>query len=674
MRDIWDFSTGQDRSVDELRNRARHLHGATIKQSKRIQPHLVLACICALPPAWRALMVNDRPPQHGDLYAERGACLNELYEVYNMGQVWFAVVQGSEAVRWQKWSPLDYVTTVTPKVKVRKGAGIAGEASPIHPPTTSKCTLYTDGGCVKNSEVNNALQLAGAGCAVLNGCRETATRARVGIYCPVFTDPGNPYFLGATRGTNNTGELQGVAEALLWLRDYDQTTDDAEIYVDSKYAPGVTEARWGFSTNHALIHCTQSILVQVRAVRNVAFFWVAGHSGDKFNDIADDLATAGQDLDYDTRNGCCEGRFGPNAPRTLLEYDPRTGGNHALTPDPLQYNTVTLRCVPSDEEPAMAMLHRVTRTDDGTPRGFSLSEYAKQTERVTWPAGRGRAHFNVRTVRNTLAAARRGNCGVMHIHAARVVQACPSTLEVRWKSMWREGWSSPWPTRVQDMWWKMASGGLYVAHQRRKYPDPTGAFCRVCVTYEDKVVLDTEQHLYYECPCQRPLWKWVRDGLRQLGFHTAHGAAFMLYGLQTLHRLEHLTDDMRPHEIRVAQYLRAAAIEAFFTSRSGTMTPEATGVHPAVGPSRARALLRGYVSVDWYAATRAHKKHTHLVHKPDGKARGDRPTSIDIFAKTWRPFARVLARRELDWIGVCLAPTEGAGGPQYTGGYAPDGV
>ena len=75
-------------------------------------------------------MVNDRPPQHGDLYAERGACLNELYEVYNMGQVWFAVVQGSEAVRWQKWSPLDYVTTVTPKVKVRKGAGIAGEAAP----------------------------------------------------------------------------------------------------------------------------------------------------------------------------------------------------------------------------------------------------------------------------------------------------------------------------------------------------------------------------------------------------------------------------------------------------------------------------------------------------------------------------------------------------------------
>ena len=94
-------------------------------------------------------------------------------------------------------------------------------------------------------------QLAGAGCVVLNGSRDQATGVATAIYCPVHTDPACAHFLGATRGTNNTGELQGVAEALLWLRDHNASTDDAKIWVDSKYAPAVVEARWGYASNIA---------------------------------------------------------------------------------------------------------------------------------------------------------------------------------------------------------------------------------------------------------------------------------------------------------------------------------------------------------------------------------------------------------------------------------------
>ena len=78
---------------------------------------------------------------------------------------------------------------------------------------------------------------------MLNGSRERATGSLASIYCPVVTDPSHPDFLGAVRGTNNTAELVGVADGLLWLRDHDNSCADAYIYVDSKYAPAVIEAR-----------------------------------------------------------------------------------------------------------------------------------------------------------------------------------------------------------------------------------------------------------------------------------------------------------------------------------------------------------------------------------------------------------------------------------------------
>ena len=651
VRDIWDFDSGSDRSLAQLRARAR-AHGATAGQARGITAALVRQCVASLPQTWHDLMVNDRPVQHGDLYAHRGDCISEHDDEFTMGQVWYAVVAPSTPTRWQRWSALDYVKDCAPRVRVLKGAGAAGEPPPLHPPTSSKRVCYTDGGCVKNSEVNDSMQLAGAGCAVLNGSSTTATGTLVGLYCPVITDPGHPHFLGAVRGTNNTGELVGVGEALLWLRDFDATTDDAEIYVDSKYAAAVTEARWGYSSNHALIRCVQSVLVQVRAVRNVSFFWVAGHSGDKFNDVADDLATIGQDPDHSTRNGCSEGRFSADAPLTTLDYDPRSSGSHAVVPDPLLYNSSNLRCVAPCDEPDVRRMHRVTRASDGTPHGFSHTVYAHQAERITWAAGATRVHFNVRSVRNALATASRGQCGAMHVYASRVAAACTHDLNMRWPSMWREGWSAPWPVHVTDMWWKMASGGQYVAHLRRKH-DPSTAFCRVCATYCDEAVLDTHRHLYYECPCQEPLWDWATGALDAAGLVAQHPASFMLYGSQVLHVRADTERALHCHEERAAQHIRASVVEAFFTARVGTMTPDAAGVHPRAAPTKARLLLRQYIHTDWYAATRAHKRHTHLVHKPDGKPRGRRPTTITQFARVWHKFARVRKRRRLEWQGPC---------------------
>eukprot|EP01050_Picozoa_sp_SAG11_P029006 SAG11_NODE_7991_length_1072_cov_1.635149_2_plen_52_part_01 len=37
------------------------------------------------------------------------------------------------------------------------------------------------------------------------------------LYGPLVTDPDSEWFLGADRGSNQTGELCGVIQALLWL-------------------------------------------------------------------------------------------------------------------------------------------------------------------------------------------------------------------------------------------------------------------------------------------------------------------------------------------------------------------------------------------------------------------------------------------------------------------------
>jgi len=324
--------------------------------------------------------------------------------------------------------------------------------------------------------------------------------------------------------------------------------------------------------------------------------------------------------------------------------------------------TLLSDCVPASDAPNLASMHRVTCTHDGTPVGFATHSYADQVERVTWGPEYAPVRFSTRTVRRALDKARSGTVGHMHVHAARLAQCHPDGLNLRWRSMWREGWSTPWPTVVQDMWWRMAAGGQYVAHQRRHH-DPLTSSCRVCATHCDALELDTHTHLYYECPGHRPLWQWVRKCLAAVGHHTPHAAAFMLYGNQVLRRAGPPTDNaddrkVQPHELRALQYIRAATVEAFYRTRAASMRPEAEGEHPAVAVSKACSYLKGHVQVDFYAATRSHAKHMHLVPRPPGRARGVRPTDIAGFAKVWHGFVRVRRKAELEWLGP-LHPLRG---------------
>eukprot|EP01050_Picozoa_sp_SAG11_P002365 SAG11_NODE_118_length_15921_cov_30.283448_4_plen_272_part_00 len=80
------------------------------------------------------------------------------------------------------------------------------------------------------------------------------------------------WFLGADRGSNQTGELCGVIQAVLWLLKLPR--DDAEavsICSDSIYALNQVEGRWRMNRNEVLIRCGQRLLAQARQKRHVQF-------------------------------------------------------------------------------------------------------------------------------------------------------------------------------------------------------------------------------------------------------------------------------------------------------------------------------------------------------------------------------------------------------------------
>jgi ribonuclease HI len=180
-------------------------------------------------------------------------------------------------------------------------AGCSGRALPVNSEEDTRIALaeitepslrcYTDGGCDGNG-AQGEWGAAGWGAHVLSvdadGEKE---RVEAELWGPVETNPGSPWFCGAERGTNNTGELIGIGQALLWLRDIDTTV----MLYDSGYAANMTDGRWQPNSNQLLVQWTRGLLAQVKERREVHWVHVRGHSGDGGNDRADELVQWGKE-------------------------------------------------------------------------------------------------------------------------------------------------------------------------------------------------------------------------------------------------------------------------------------------------------------------------------------------------------------------------------------------
>eukprot|EP01052_Picozoa_sp_SAG31_P021412 SAG31_NODE_1655_length_7621_cov_3.211912_1_plen_380_part_00 len=183
--------------------------------------------------------------------------------------------------------------------------------------------VYTDGGADGNG-AKGVWGAAGWGVHVIEVATGEAPRVRADLWGPVVTDENDEFFCGANKGTNNTGELCGIGQGLMWLRDVaaNATLSAPEIVnapavmlYDSGYAANIATGRWKANANEALAAWVRRLLVEVEATgRVVHWVHVKGHSADGGNDAADERVQWGKESGpyARLRNGGGEGdsRFG----------------------------------------------------------------------------------------------------------------------------------------------------------------------------------------------------------------------------------------------------------------------------------------------------------------------------------------------------------------------------
>ena len=156
---------------------------------------------------------------------------------------------------------------------------------------------------------------------------------RAEMWGPVVIDNDSVWFCGATRGTNNTGEIIGIGQALMWLRDVDEATGIPAIMLfDSCYAANMVTGRWQPNANIALVEWARKLLADVEATgRTVHWVHVKGHSADGGNDRADELVqwgkTGGPYCRVREGGGEGEGRYGAATTEALATA---TEGDSAL--------------------------------------------------------------------------------------------------------------------------------------------------------------------------------------------------------------------------------------------------------------------------------------------------------------------------------------------------------
>ena len=111
---------------------------------------------------------------------------------------------------------------------------------------------------------------------------------------PVDTDPASPMWIGASRATNNTGELTAVYVALQTARAHCTAGDTARILPDSMMALCTTTGAWKPCKHKALIARNVKELAALRSRGiDILFEHVRAHRGHSMNERADKLADLG---------------------------------------------------------------------------------------------------------------------------------------------------------------------------------------------------------------------------------------------------------------------------------------------------------------------------------------------------------------------------------------------
>lgn len=130
-----------------------------------------------------------------------------------------------------------------------------------------KWTAYTDGSCKTSTKEG------GLGIVILKGDEIFK------MYSKRYKDV-----------TNQKMELGAIIIALSIIQKLADVDDEIEIVSDSAYALGCSQhPEWKVNKNHLLRYKLNDVINSTK--QSITFTWVKGHNGNKYNEIADGLAT-----------------------------------------------------------------------------------------------------------------------------------------------------------------------------------------------------------------------------------------------------------------------------------------------------------------------------------------------------------------------------------------------
>ena len=107
---------------------------------------------------------------------------------------------------------------------------------------------------------------------------------------PVPTTSDHSAYIGATVGSNNTGELTAIVEAVLYAQQCQLS--QAVIHSDSRWAINMITGKWRPRTHAKFINDIRTIMKA--GPTKIHLEWVNGHAGHEGNERADKLAEEGK--------------------------------------------------------------------------------------------------------------------------------------------------------------------------------------------------------------------------------------------------------------------------------------------------------------------------------------------------------------------------------------------
>ena len=152
--------------------------------------------------------------------------------------------------------------------------------------------LYTDGGCDGNG-AKGVWGAAGWGCSIRQKVATNRYKTLAELWGPVVTDSSSPYCEGATKGTNNTGELIAIMQGMMWLEQHGKQYANAAVCYDSFYAANILQGIWKAKGNLELVGVGRDLVAA--QIERCTFIHVKGHSDDGGNDRADELVQWGKE-------------------------------------------------------------------------------------------------------------------------------------------------------------------------------------------------------------------------------------------------------------------------------------------------------------------------------------------------------------------------------------------